>query len=72
MSNSNHATRIGCNTGFLDLLALLFIALKLTHVIDWSWWLVLSPLLVQGAIVGIVLLIVVLCLIAAICDKALS
>jgi hypothetical protein len=29
---------------FLPLLALLFIALKLTNYIDWSWWLVTAPL----------------------------
>lgn len=29
---------------FLPALALLFIALKLTNVIAWSWWLVLLPL----------------------------
>ncbi len=30
--------------GFFGLLAVLFIALKLTGVIGWSWWLVLLPL----------------------------
>ena len=30
--------------GFAGLLALLFITLKLTHVIAWSWWWVLAPL----------------------------
>lgn len=30
--------------GFLGALTLLFIALKLTEVIDWSWWWVLSPM----------------------------
>jgi hypothetical protein len=30
--------------GFFGLLGLLFIGLKLTHYIDWSWWLVLLPL----------------------------
>lgn len=30
--------------GFLGLLALAFIVLKLTDVIAWSWWWVLSPL----------------------------
>jgi len=30
--------------GFFWLLAILFIALKLTGVITWSWWWVLSPL----------------------------
>jgi hypothetical protein len=29
---------------FLGLLTLLFIALKLTGVINWSWWLVWLPL----------------------------
>lgn len=31
-------------TGFLGLLAILFIGLKLTGNIDWSWWWVLAPL----------------------------
>lgn len=30
--------------GLGGLLAVLFIGLKLTHVIAWSWWWVLSPL----------------------------
>ena len=34
------------SVGFLELLALLFIGLKLGGVINWSWWLVLSPVLV--------------------------
>ena len=29
---------------FLEGLALLFIALKLTNFVDWSWWVVLMPL----------------------------
>lgn len=29
---------------FLPLLALLFIGLKLTNYIDWSWWFVMAPL----------------------------
>jgi membrane protein DedA with SNARE-associated domain len=31
---------------FTELLALLFIGLKLGGVIDWSWWWVLSPILI--------------------------
>jgi len=30
--------------GFVGLLTVLFIALKLTGVIAWSWWWVLSPI----------------------------
>lgn len=28
---------------FLDALTLLFVGLKLTGAIDWSWWFVLAP-----------------------------
>lgn len=37
-SNSSHGT------GFLGLLQIVFITLKLCKVINWSWWLVLLPL----------------------------
>ena len=42
---------------FLPFLTLLFITLKLCGVIHWSWWWVLSPILIPLAIL-IVLLIV--------------
>jgi hypothetical protein len=42
--------------GFGGLLAILFIALKLTGVITWSWWWVLSPLWIPLALFGAVLL----------------
>jgi hypothetical protein len=31
---------------FLDALQLLFIAFKLAGIIDWSWWWVLSPVII--------------------------
>ena len=31
--------------GFIGLLQIVFITLKLCHVIDWSWWWVLAPAL---------------------------
>jgi hypothetical protein len=43
--------------GFFSLLGLLFIGLKLTEVIDWSWWWVLSPF--WGPLVFIALILVV-------------
>ncbi len=50
MSNS-----IGSN-GFLTLLLLVFITLKLTGVITWSWWLVTlpftAPLVLAGVLIG--------------------
>jgi hypothetical protein len=51
---------------FLGLLALLFIGLKLGNVIDWSWWLVLSPLWGPPAL--LLGLFLVLMLIAGICQ----
>lgn len=39
------------NMGFPSVLTLLFIGLKLTRVIDWSWLWVLSPLWIPAALV---------------------
>ena len=35
---------------FLSLLTIVFVVLKLTGVIAWSWLLVLSPIIVQSAL----------------------
>ena len=44
----------GGGIGFLGMLAILFIGLKLTNYVTWSWWWVLSPLWIPIAIlVGI-------------------
>lgn len=50
MSNSNNSTSSG-GIGFAGLLTIVFITLKLTHYIDWSWWWVLSPLWLGLALV---------------------
>lgn len=42
------------NDLFLSLLTLIFITLKLTDNIDWSWWWVLSPIW-GGAVLAIVI-----------------
>jgi uncharacterized protein (DUF983 family) len=55
--------------GFGGLLAILFIGLKLTGHIDWSWWWVLSPLwlppAVLLAIAGVILALALLGLLGA-------
>ena len=51
------------NTGgisALSLLGVVFVVLKLCHVIDWSWWWVLCPFWGGLAIVIIVLVVVVI------------
>ena len=58
MEDKNN-TSYGIN--FLELLAIVFIALKLTGYIQWSWWLVLAPL--WFPIIPIIILILVLIII---------
>ena len=43
-------TTISLGGDFSNLLTLIFVTLKLTGFINWSWWLVLSPLLVSFVI----------------------
>ena len=65
VKNENHNTATGI--GFSGLLTVAFIVLKLTHVIDWSWWWVLSPLWITFAIWLIIVLVVFV--IAALMDR---
>ena len=40
--------------GFTEVLTLIFITLKLTGYIDWSWWWVLSPSIIGFIVVTII------------------
>ena len=44
MAGSSSSSSSSSGIGFFGLLGIVFIVLKLTHYIDWSWWLVLLPL----------------------------
>lgn len=47
--------------GFFGLLTIAFIILKLTHIIDWTWWLVVAPLWAPTVAlfgIGIIVLII--------------
>lgn len=57
MSDSSKTSSGGI--GFGGLLTVAFIVLKLCHVIDWSWWWVLSPLWI-GLAVCVVVFVVIL------------
>lgn len=48
----------GGGIGFVGLQTIVFITLKLTHVIAWSWW-VLSPLWISVAVVALIGIIAV-------------
>lgn len=63
MSDNNTAST---GIGFTSMLLILFITLKLTNVITWSWWWVLSPIWIEAIL--LVVIIGVLLLIKAIYD----
>ncbi len=46
--------------GFFGLLTIVFIGLKLTHYIDWSWWWVLGPLWIPLALFLAAMLIILI------------
>lgn len=59
MANNNSSSSSG-GIGFVGLLTIAFIVLKLTHVIKWSWWWVLSPIWISAIITAVVLIIALL------------
>jgi hypothetical protein len=52
-----NATTSSSGIRFSGLLGVLFIGLKLTHVINWSWWWVLAPLWIGAAFIIVVLVL---------------
>lgn len=56
----------GGGIGFVGLLTIVFITLKLTGYIAWSWWWVLSPMWIPVAVV--VAIIVVFVIVAVVMD----
>lgn len=57
MSNkSNSSNGLGLGT----VLFLIFMTLKLTNYIDWSWWWITAPLWIPIAIIAIVGLVAIL------------
>ncbi len=68
MSNSNNTTSSSISLG--GLIFVLFLGLKLTDNIDWSWWWVTSPLWIPVALVlSIIAVIFTSVGIASLCKK---
>lgn len=67
MRNDTESNSVGCGVSFVGLLTAVFIVLKLTKVITWSWLWVFSPLWISWGlfiaalfILGILAIIVIL------------
>ena len=56
----SESTKISSGIGFTGLLTVLFIGLKLTNVINWSWWWVLSPLWIDFALIIVIIIVLLL------------
>jgi len=54
MSDNNDSNS---GMGFLELLTIVFIALKLTNIIAWSWFWVLSPIIIP-VIIGFFIIMI--------------
>jgi hypothetical protein len=48
------------SVGLPGMLTVLFVGLKLTHYIDWSWWWVLSPMMIPFALLLLTVLLLAL------------
>ena len=57
MQNNKEVKTVGL--GFADALALLFIALKLCGIINWSWIWVVSPIGISISFLGLIFLVIV-------------
>jgi hypothetical protein len=56
MKDNNVSSSSSSGIGFVGLLTIVFIVLKLLGKIAWSWWWVLSPLWISAGFVLLVLL----------------
>ena len=65
MVKNTQSVSVQVGPGFVGLLTLLFVGLKLTGYVTWSWWWVFSPMIIAGGFAVVILLIALLVIIAA-------
>lgn len=56
--NNDNTIAVSGGIGFLGLLTIAFIVLRLTHLIMWSWWWVFAPIWIP--IAGVILFFIVI------------
>lgn len=67
-NKNENKTTVNGGVGFFGLLQVVFIALKVAKVIDWSWWLVFVPTWIE---LGLCLIIIIVALVIAVMAKKL-
>ena len=58
MSRINNKQTVTTSFPIASILAIVFVVLKLTNNVDWSWWWVLSPLWIPLAIIAILFAVI--------------
>ena len=62
LNNQANGVAVGSSLGFIDLLQIVFIVLKLCGVIDWHWALVLLPIIIEvGFLVLVPPILILVC-----------
>lgn len=60
LNTQTNSVAVGSSLGFIDLLQIVFIVLKLCGVIDWHWALVLLPIIIEAGLLVLAPLILIL------------
>lgn len=60
MANNSSSSSSSSGIGFVGLLTIVFITLKLLHKVDWSWAWVLSPIWIIALLCALILLIILI------------
>jgi hypothetical protein len=60
MKDNKNGSAVTGGVGFVGLLQLAFIVLKLCKVITWSWWAVMLPTIISAGLIAVVILAIVL------------
>jgi len=69
-SSSSSSVSAGGGVGFAGLLTIVFIVLKMTGFISWSWWWVISPLWISAALTLVIAAIAIFILLVIAVLKA--
>ena len=67
-NRNENKTTVNGGIGFFGLLQVVFIALKVVKIIDWSWWLVFLPTWID---LGLCLIVIIVALVIAVTAKKL-